>query len=361
MACFFGHKWNGCKCSKCGIGRDSGHIWENGKCTVCSANLFDNTDIRAISGICALAAGMTCFKEDTLLRISSGIANNMLTGCNFTEEETEFLLVSVKIIVDLFQGGTISNMLSKVNTNHPSPDEVIIASEKTLPKLFAYSKSIGYEPALNDTDTFKKYVDTSDNNDARNKAICNHTLDGSKCSKCGKTIEEIIRDGTASSQWSMSGNSQSKYYSKKANSLAEACEILKQLSSIPAMTYYLVDTPDGTLGRDTVGFFTESPLKTKGLQTNYRSYGKSGESVESQSLMNFDGDVVKTQSTVAALKAAGQYASLILMMKCGQCGYESPIETQEGGMDRECYFCGTNNKTHRMGVNVFTAQGMVKL
>ena len=187
-----------------------------------------------------------------------------------------------------------------------------------------------------------------------------HKLDKGACSQCGKTVEAIARDNLKDSQWSMSGNSQCKYYSKKAGSLVEACEILKQLTSIPPMTYYLVDTPNGTLGRDIVSFFTESPIKTKGLQTDYRLYGKGGETVESQSLMIF-GDMMKTQSTVAALKSSGQYASLILMMKCGQCGYESPVETQEGDIERECYFCGTNNKAHRGGVNVFTPQGMVKL
>ncbi len=126
------------------------------------------------------------------------------------------------------------------------------------------------------------------------------------------------------------------------------------------MTYYLVDTPDGTLGRDIIGFFTESPIKTRGLQTRYRRYGKSGESTEAQSLMIF-GDMMKVHSTVATQKACGQYAELILMMKCGQCGYESPVETKEGDMERECYFCGTNNKTHRGGVNVFTMNGVVRI
>ncbi|MDR2921535.1 MAG: hypothetical protein LBV72_19485 [Tannerella sp.] len=189
-----------------------------------------------------------------------------------------------------------------------------------------------------------------------------HNLDLSagKCTKCEKTLEEIVRTDLADAQWSMSGDSQSKYYSKRVNSLVEACEILKQLSSISPMTYYLVDTPDGTLGRDIVGFFTESPLKTKGIRTKYSCYGKSGVSVEAQSLKDY-GDMLKTQSTVATLKASGQYGVLVLMMKCGQCGYESPIETNAGDMERECYFCGTNNKSHRGEVNVFTMQGMVKI
>ncbi|MDR2148374.1 MAG: hypothetical protein LBE91_18180 [Tannerella sp.] len=187
-----------------------------------------------------------------------------------------------------------------------------------------------------------------------------HKLDNGKCTECGKTIEDIIAERLKTSAWSQSGNAQHKYYSQKAGTLLEACEILKRLPSIPPMTYYLVDTPDGTLGRDIVGFFTESLLKTGRLQTEYRSYGKGGESVEAQSLKDY-GDIMKVQSTVAAIKSSGQYAKLILMMKCGHCGYESPVETQEGDLERECYFCGTNNKTHRGGVNVFTLKGLVKL
>jgi hypothetical protein len=188
----------------------------------------------------------------------------------------------------------------------------------------------------------------------------NHRLEEGKCLLCKKTIEAIVKDDITPSQWSMSGDPQSKYYTKKADSLIIASEILKELSAVPPMSYYLVDTPNGTLGRDIVGFFTESQVKTRGIQSNYRCYGKSLESVEAKSLINY-GDMVKTQSSVAALKAHGQYAKLILMMKCGHCGYESPIETEEGNMERECYFCGTNNKTQRGAVTVFTMQGEVKI
>ena len=36
MACLF-HKWNGCKCSKCGKVRDEGHNWDfcHGTCVIC--------------------------------------------------------------------------------------------------------------------------------------------------------------------------------------------------------------------------------------------------------------------------------------------------------------------------------------
>ncbi len=34
MSCIF-HKWNGCKCSKCGKVRDEGHKWNGCKCSIC--------------------------------------------------------------------------------------------------------------------------------------------------------------------------------------------------------------------------------------------------------------------------------------------------------------------------------------
>jgi hypothetical protein len=135
--------------------------------------------------------------------------------------------------------------------------------------------------------------------------------------------------------------------------------MLSKLTDIPPMTYYMVDTPNGTIGRDIVGYFTSGPIRTKGLATQYRTYGING-AAEAISLIDY-GDMMKTNSTTAALKANGQYAKLILMMKCGHCGYESPVETDAGDMERECYFCGTNNKTSRGKINVFTQWGLIEL
>ena len=37
ISCLFGHKWNGCTCSRCGEKRDEGHNWDlcNGRCRIC--------------------------------------------------------------------------------------------------------------------------------------------------------------------------------------------------------------------------------------------------------------------------------------------------------------------------------------
>ena len=171
-----------------------------------------------------------------------------------------------------------------------------------------------------------------------------------------KTDQQYSRRDVKQGSWSIQTNGESSYYSQNAGSLLDASEILKQLTSIPPQTYYLVDTPDGTLGRDINGFFTEASIKTAHLKID-NPCGETG-SVQAQSLMGF-GNMVNNQNSVAQLKARGQYAKLILMMKCGKCGYESPIETVAGEMERQCYSCGINNKTCRGTISVYMASGTV--
>jgi uncharacterized membrane protein YhaH (DUF805 family) len=175
-----------------------------------------------------------------------------------------------------------------------------------------------------------------------------------KFDEAGKVLSVEAPQG----QWMLKQNGQNKYYSQRANSLLQATEILKKLSYIPQLTYYVVDTPDGTLGRDINGYYTDSPVKTKNLAVDFRR-GKS-EAVEFLGLHDF-GDVLKNQTTAAFLKQNGQYSRLVLLMKCGECGYESPVETQAGAFDRECYCCGTKNEGTRSSINVFLGSGMVEI
>ena len=156
--------------------------------------------------------------------------------------------------------------------------------------------------------------------------------------------------------WSLQTNGGSRYYSQDADSLYSASEILKNLDSIPPRTYYLVDTPDGTLGRDINGFYTESPIKTQNLKIE-NPCGETG-TEEPQSLTGY-GDMNKNQNSVAFQTSHGQYARLILMMKCGKCGYESPIETEAGKIERECYYCGIKNKFIRGLIRVSLQTGGV--
>ena len=168
----------------------------------------------------------------------------------------------------------------------------------------------------------------------------------------------ILGDEVKQGAWSLQIKGGSGYYTQNADSLFVATEILKKLTSVPPQTYYLVDTPDGTLGMDINGFFTEAPIKTANLKID-NPCGKT-ESAQAQSLTGF-GNMMNNQNSVALQKLHGQYAKLILLMKCGQCGYESPIETVAGNMERECYSCGTNNRTHRGKITVFMESGAVEV
>jgi uncharacterized membrane protein YhaH (DUF805 family) len=170
----------------------------------------------------------------------------------------------------------------------------------------------------------------------------------------GKVVSVEVYQGP----WTLKQNGDNKYYSQNANSLLQATEILKKMASIPPLTYYLVDTPDGTLGRDINGYFTEAPLKTKNLKVEFNR-GKSG-SVELEGLHGF-GDVMKNQSSVALLKKNGQYGPLVLLMKCGECGYESPVETKAGDLERQCYCCGTMNHGSRGKINIVMGSGVVEI
>ncbi|MDR2567093.1 MAG: hypothetical protein LBC97_13760 [Bifidobacteriaceae bacterium] len=159
--------------------------------------------------------------------------------------------------------------------------------------------------------------------------------------------------------WQVKASGGSTYKSAKAPTLYQATKILNELTSVPPNTYHLVDTPDGTLGRDMVGFFTEARIKTSGLRLPGTSPAP-GAPVESKSLTS-GGDSMKGPFGVAMLKSAGEYATLVLLMECGQCGYKSPVETTEGSFDRQCYACGTVNHTKRGNIQVMTPRGPVQI
>jgi hypothetical protein len=170
---------------------------------------------------------------------------------------------------------------------------------------------------------------------------------------------QVSRIEVPEGEWKLEQSGPSRYFSQEAGTLLRAAELLKKLDSIPELTYYLVDTPDGTLGRDINGLYTEGPLKTErlALETEAR---RSPDTVESLSMTGF-GDMMKNQVGAAQLKSMGRYAKLVLLMECGHCGYKSPVETEPGPMTRECYCCGTTNQGTRASIHVAIGPGMVEI
>ena len=158
--------------------------------------------------------------------------------------------------------------------------------------------------------------------------------------------------------WDLKQSGQTRYYTQRGRSLLQATEILMTVASVPGFTYYTVETPDGALGRDMSGFYTEAPIKTSGLELE--TPAPLPDRVESVSLTAF-GDPMKSQSAVAQLRQAGQYASFVLLMECGHCGYKSPVETQAGDMERQCYCCGATNSSFRGTIDVITGSKMIEV
>lgn len=186
--------------------------------------------------------------------------------------------------------------------------------------------------------------------------------EGSSAQK-GGTIEfdangKVTRVDMQGGRWEEKRSGQNRYFTQHGRSLLHATEILKTVRSIPAQTYYAVETPNGTLGRDMVGFDTEAPIKTSGLRLETATPMPGP--VESVSLTAF-GDAMKSHTMVAHLKSAGEYAAVVLLLECGHCGYKSPVETKAGDFERQCYACGATNKSSRGTINIYLGSKMVQI
>lgn len=159
--------------------------------------------------------------------------------------------------------------------------------------------------------------------------------------------------------WRIKTEAGNRYYSQWGTSLLHATELLKAVSSVPGQTYYIVETPDGALCRDKLGFYTEAPINTTNLSLEVSA--PATESVDARSLTLFGDDLMGSQTSVALLRSQGRYANFVLLMECGCCGYKSPVETQPGDMERQCYCCGAINTTSRASVTVLLPSGPVEI
>jgi len=172
--------------------------------------------------------------------------------------------------------------------------------------------------------------------------------------ECGRIANIVVPDG----DWDRNEAHGMVYFTRKVSTLLQATEILRSIPSIPAMTFYVVETPDGNLGRDIFGFYTEAPLKHSGIYLETDTNKTTP--VETLSLTAF-GDNVGNQGTVAFVKFTGEYAKLVLLMECGHCGYKSPVETEAGELERQCYACGTVNIIRRDNIAVVTPSDFVPI
>ena len=49
IKCLFGHKWNGCKCEKCGTTSNDRHILREGTCIICGVEFFTPNEFKELS------------------------------------------------------------------------------------------------------------------------------------------------------------------------------------------------------------------------------------------------------------------------------------------------------------------------
>ena len=54
LKCILGHKWNGCKCERCGETRDQEHRWDGCKCTICGITRDEEHDWDLCKGVCRI-------------------------------------------------------------------------------------------------------------------------------------------------------------------------------------------------------------------------------------------------------------------------------------------------------------------
>ena len=158
--------------------------------------------------------------------------------------------------------------------------------------------------------------------------------------------------------WQTHQTGKNRYFRSKTKTLFEATEALNAVSAIPGLTYYIVETPDGNLGRDCESFYTEAPLKTSNLRLQAKD--GVGTKVEFKSMV-FPGNMMLAAQMVAQLRAAGAYAKLVFMMKCGRCDYESPVEAEAGTFTCQCYKCGATNSGSRANITTFVGGRPVTL
>jgi hypothetical protein len=170
---------------------------------------------------------------------------------------------------------------------------------------------------------------------------------------------KVTKVDVPAGQWALDQSGQNRYYTQRGMSLLHATELLKAVPSVPELTYYTVETPDGALSRDMLGFYTEAPIKTSGL--TLPTSEPVSDTVESLSLTSYGDDAMKSQASVAQLQQQGHYANFVLLMECGRCGYKSPVETQAGAMERQCYCCGATNKTSRGNITIYLGSAVVEI
>ena len=129
MACLFGHKWDGCKCTKCGKSRDEGHQWNGCKCEKCGKIRDEGhqlngckcirceKNVHEIEGLKCKHCGEICITVNRM----------------FTAEETAFITVALMTAKVFLADKDIAN-LSEWNETALSKFKEALSNDAILTK-----------------------------------------------------------------------------------------------------------------------------------------------------------------------------------------------------------------------------------
>ena len=198
MACIFGHKWDGCKCSKCGKTRDELHNWQGCKCSRCGKTRNEEHQWQRVSGKCLMRCaicsaeksmshewdGCICkncgeVKSSTNPRLSSNLPLSSLKRIFiFTNGDGKTVLscpVASGILMDT-AGAPLNDFLGKVPFDVIARSNVgaLITQTHQFPDSawMAMSRIDAASTQLAQSGTYKSVIRTFDNPNTKESGAC---------------------------------------------------------------------------------------------------------------------------------------------------------------------------------------------
>ena len=102
IKCLFGHKWLGCKCTRCGKTRDENHFLVDDKCGICGIKMIP----------------VNSFTKDEISMLSYTMTAAMMGGKQFGEKDTETHAKTLGAIFMLgLAGSDVGRGLTQSNIN----------------------------------------------------------------------------------------------------------------------------------------------------------------------------------------------------------------------------------------------------
>jgi len=145
MACFFGHKWNGCKCSKCGKTRDEKHEWNGCKCSKCGKERDEQHDWNGCKcSRCSKTRNeqhdwkeLKCWKCGKKRSIQEITDQAVLTNIAYNNKDYKTRLAAVEKLIDK---GLAQAVYANIVENTKEVNDISYAGNDE------YYGSVGYEP-----------------------------------------------------------------------------------------------------------------------------------------------------------------------------------------------------------------------